>query len=235
MPRKRPLGRLDAIAAAATDVFIHRGFAAARIAAIAHTARIGPGTVYLYAESKEALFDLAIRRSLEDPSIWSMAPPLPLPHPTPEPGAVADGFGRCLHNAAQFPQLWLAAESTPPPTRDVREEAAGIIRELYEWLHRYRHAIKLVERCGTEWPDVAQVFHRRFWRGGLRRVADYLGRRMREGKLPARKDPLIAAHLVVESLTWMAVHRHWSPEGRDLPEDAVARMAESMLLAGLTG
>ena len=228
MPRKRPHNRLDSIADSATEVFIKKGFAAARIAEISSEAKVGPGTIYLYAASKDALFDLALRRAFEDPTVWTMA----LPHPEPAAGAVADAAWRCLQNAAHFPQLWLAAESPAP--EDVAGEAGGIIAELYDWLHRYRRAIKLVERCAGEWPDVAQVFQRRFWRGGVRRVAEYLGRRMHEGVLPQR-DPMAAAHLLIESLSWMAVHRHWSSEGTHLSELAAAETAQRMLLAAVLG
>src|ERR1041384_5017148 len=151
MPRKRPHDRLDKIADAATQVFIQHGFAGARISQVASVAKVGPGTIYLYASGKEALFDLAIRRSLEDPTVWSLA----LPHATPGPGAVADALWRCLQNAAHFPQ-----------PDDVPKEVEGIVREFYTWLHRYRRAIQLVERCAGDWPDVAQFFYRRFWRGG---------------------------------------------------------------------
>jgi len=229
MPRKRPHNRLDIIADSATEVFIHKGFAAAGMAEIARAAKVGPGTIYLYAASKDALFDLAVRRAFEDPTVWTMK----LPHPLPEPGAVAGAVWRCLQNASHFPQLWLATESQPP--EDIAAEAGGILAELYDWLHRYRRGIKLVERCAGEWPEVAQVFQRRFWRGGIRRVADYLNRRMHEGVLPARVDPSAAAHLVVQSLSWMAVHRHWASEGAELVEESSARTAQHILLTGLLG
>jgi len=230
MPRIRPHNRLDTIADSATEVFIRNGFAAAGVAEIAREAGVGPGTIYLYAASKDALFDLALRRALEDPTVWTLR----LPHPAPLPGAVADAAWRCLQNAAHFPQLWLAAESPPPKAGALRKEVEGIIGELYSWLHRYRRAIRLAERCAGDWPDVAQVFHRRFWRGGIRRVGDYLGRRMREGMLPSR-DAAAAAHLLVESLAWMAVHRHWSSEGAGLSEAAAAQTAKQMLLAAVVG
>lgn len=229
MPRKRNPDRIDHIADAATEVFIEDGYGPARIARIAERARVGPGTVYLYAEGKEALFDLALRRALEDPSIWSMT----FPHPNPTPGAVADAAWRCLQNASHFPLLWLAAESPPPDS--VREEVHGIVQELYRWLYRYRRALRLMERAGSDWPDVHQVFHRRFWRGGVRRVADYLDRRIGEGVLPDRGDRTAAAHLVVESLAWMAVHRGWAPEGSALPADAVEQTTLALLVPALCG
>lgn len=229
MPRHRPHDRVDKIADASTEIFIRHGYSQAKITQIAAQARVGPGTIYLYAASKEALFDLAIRRALQDPTVWSIT----LPHPSPGPGAVADAVWRCLQNAAHFPQLWLAAESPPPD--DVGSEVRGIVLELYGWLHRYRRAIELIERSAMDWPDVGQVFHRRFWRGGIRRIADYLARRVREGAIPARGDALAAAHLVVESLTWMAVHREWTPDGAAVKDQAAEDTSAALLVAAICG
>ena len=228
MPRKRPHFRLDSIADAATEAFIRGGYAPTGVAQIAAAAKVGPGTVYLYAESKEALFDLAVRRAFEDPRLWTLT----LPHPLPDRGEVADAVWRCLQNAAHFPQLWLAADSPPP--RDIVAELQGIVGELYAWLYRYRRGVKLIERCAGDWPEVARVFERRFWRGGVHRVADYLQRRMREEVIPERPDPLAAAHVLVESLAWMAVHRHWSSEGAELPEPAGAATVQALLVTALT-
>ena len=229
MPRKKAPGRLDQIAEAAIDVFTQQGFAKARISVIADRAKVGPGTIYLYAESKEALFDLALRRSLEDAEIWRVE----LPHRTPSRGEVADHAWRCLQNAAQFPRLWLAIDSRPP--RRIREEVAGIVLELSEWLHRYRKAIKLMERSASDWPGVAQVFYRRFWRGGIRRIADYLARRAGEGMLPPDRDPLVQAHFLVEALTWTEVHRHWGEDSSALPQIQVAATVQTMLLDAIVG
>ncbi len=229
MPRKRAAGRLDHIAEAAIEVFTRQGFTKARISSIADLAQVGPGTIYLYAESKEALFDLAVRRALEDPEIWR----IDLPHRTPVRGEIADHVWRCLQNAAQFPRLWLAIDSPPP--RHISEEVGGIIQELADWLHRYRGAIKLVERSASDWPDLAQVFYRRFWRGGLRRIAEYLARRTREGLLPAGRDPQVAAHFLVEALSWSAVHRHWAEDGAALSQERVAETVAPMLLHAIVG
>lgn len=53
--------RIRAIIAAALEEFFQQGFAAARLDAIAERAGIGKGTVYLYFDSKETLFEEAVR------------------------------------------------------------------------------------------------------------------------------------------------------------------------------
>jgi AcrR family transcriptional regulator len=228
MVRTRPPRRLDEIADAATSVFIRRGFGPARVADIAREAGVGPGTVYLYAESKDALFDLALRRAFEDPSLLNPA----LPHPAGSRADTADHLWRCLQNAAHFPMLWLGAESPPPA--DPRAEVHGIIAELYVWLSRYARGIQLVERSASDWPELERLFRRRFWRGGVRRVADYLARRSREGVLVLRYDPHAAAHLAVEALSWMAVRRHWSPDPPPFSEAVASAAAVEFITDGLT-
>lgn len=229
MPRKRPAGRLDEIVEAATVVFIRYGFGPAKVAEIARVARVGPGTVYLYAEGKDALLDLALRRAFEDPALLGLV----LPHRSEPRSTTADNLWRCIQNAAHFPRLWLASDSAAPER--LESEVAGIIGELYAWLARYRRGIRLIERTAGDWPELAQLFHRRFWRGGVRRLAGYLERRREEGALPARGQTLAAAHLVVESLAWMAVHRHWAPDPPAVSEqealDTSVRLLTSALLS----
>jgi AcrR family transcriptional regulator len=228
MARPRPANRLDEIANAATSVFIRHGFGPARVADIAREAGVGPGTVYLYAEGKDALFDLALRRAFEDPTLLNPT----LPHPAATRSATADHLWRCLQNAAHFPMLWLGAESPRPA--EPRAEIHGIIAELYAWLRRYATGIQLAERCAPDWPEIERLFHRRFWRGGVRRVGDYLARRSREGVLVLRYDPHAAAHLVVEALAWMAVRRHWAPDSPAFSDAAAAGAAVELITDGLT-
>src|SRR2546428_7615210 len=65
-PRGKP--RKDArpgeIVAAALDVFGERGFAATKLADVARRAGVTKGTVYLYFDSKEALFKAVVRETI---------------------------------------------------------------------------------------------------------------------------------------------------------------------------
>lgn len=53
--------RIQLILAAALEEFVERGFAAARLDTIAERAGVAKGTVYLYFDNKEALFEEAVR------------------------------------------------------------------------------------------------------------------------------------------------------------------------------
>jgi AcrR family transcriptional regulator len=62
--RRRKDARPQEILAAALAVFAERGFAAARMDDIASRARVSKGTIYLYFESKEAVFRALIQETL---------------------------------------------------------------------------------------------------------------------------------------------------------------------------
>jgi AcrR family transcriptional regulator len=53
--------RIEAILSAALEEFIAQGFAAARLDTIAERAGVAKGTLYLYFDSKETLFEAAVR------------------------------------------------------------------------------------------------------------------------------------------------------------------------------
>lgn len=62
--RRRKEARPGEIAAAALEVFAEKGFAATRLDEIAVRAGVSKGTVYLYFESKEALFKAAVEAAM---------------------------------------------------------------------------------------------------------------------------------------------------------------------------
>ncbi len=62
--RRRKEARPAEILEAALAVFAERGFAAARMTEIAERARVSKGTIYLYFESKEAVFRALVREML---------------------------------------------------------------------------------------------------------------------------------------------------------------------------
>ena len=66
LPRwqRRKQARPAEIVAAALDVFVERGFAATKLEEVARRAGVTKGTVYLYFESKEALFKAVVRETI---------------------------------------------------------------------------------------------------------------------------------------------------------------------------
>src|SRR6516164_10033345 len=80
MPRRDAAARLSQLVKHATEVFIDRGYNDAQMEDIATSLGVAKGTVYVYVESKEALFDLVARCADTIPS-FDPVPRLPIPAP----------------------------------------------------------------------------------------------------------------------------------------------------------
>ncbi|MDR3474935.1 MAG: TetR/AcrR family transcriptional regulator [Devosia sp.] len=62
--RRRAEARPDEVLDAALDLFIEKGFAAARVEDIARRAGLSKGAIYLYFSSKEAIMEALVRRAV---------------------------------------------------------------------------------------------------------------------------------------------------------------------------
>lgn len=62
--QRRKEARPSEIVSAALDLFVEKGFAATRLDEVARRAGVTKGTMYLYFESKEALFKAVVRETL---------------------------------------------------------------------------------------------------------------------------------------------------------------------------
>ncbi len=63
MARRIPEARFDEMVRAASEVFIARGYRLTQMADVAEAIGIAKGTLYVYVESKEALFALCLRHA----------------------------------------------------------------------------------------------------------------------------------------------------------------------------
>ena len=216
MSRTRAPDRAGEIVDAAIHLFMRRGYAATRMEMIAEHAGVAPGTLYLYAAGKDALFDLALRAAFH----------APLPMPDDAPYALADresiieSTWRLVRERARFPRLERAAGLER--VADVGAEFAEIVSEFYDWLARYWRGVRMVEKCALEWPELSTFFYRELRRGGLARLEKYLEGRARQGALRAMPDTAVAARIVLETVSFFAMHRHTAPDSADL-DDAATR------------
>jgi AcrR family transcriptional regulator len=217
MPRQVPEDRFDQLVDCATRVFIEQGYKRTQMADVAEAMGIAKGTLYLYVESKEALFDLVCRQAdLQPPR----QPPAKLPIPTPSPKATLDYIGSRLTENGVPPTLTSALERRREG--DPREELEGIVHELYDTLSRNRRGLKLLDRSAPDLPELAAL-----WLDGARAglfglVAQYLERRIRAGLLRPVPNATAAARLIIETIVFWAVHRHWDMRGEPV-NDTVAK------------
>ena len=138
MSRRRPAERFDQLVSAATRVFIESGgFARTQIDDVARALGVAKGTVYLYVESKEALFDLALRHAGRT---QPLSEPAELPVKTPPAGATHELVAERIKERGRFPALAQALKTDPPA--DVQAEVAAVLAGIYDTLYAGRVRIK---------------------------------------------------------------------------------------------
>jgi AcrR family transcriptional regulator len=223
--RPIPKDRLSRLVEVATSVFVEQGFRQTKMDDIAEALGVAKGTVYLYVESKEALFDLVCRgadRPFEEPT--------ELPVKSPPAGATIKYIAERLAAGQVMPAL---AEALAGRKRATRDELGAIVGDIYDALARSRTGIKLVDRSARDIPELGKI-----WFGGARgflvdALAHYLTDRMRAGRLRPALDVGIAARFIVETCAFWAVHRHWDAARQDLPEDRVRAAVIDLVAAAL--
>jgi AcrR family transcriptional regulator len=218
MARSIPAGRLEQLVDCATRVFIDRGYRRTQMADVADALGVAKGTLYLYVESKEALFDLAARYADAERPFKN---PPSLPAPSPKPRATLEYLQRRL--AENHSPSALSAALTRQRVTDIGGEVEAIVSELYDDMARNRHGIKLVDRSAPDMPELAALWFEGARGGLIATLAQYLRDRGRRGKLRAVPDTAVAARLIIETVVFWAVHRHWDPHPQIVDDDVARR------------
>ena len=224
-----PDDRLERLVDCATQVFIEQGYARTQMADVAAALGVAKGTLYLYVESKEALFDLVARfADADQPSVqW---PPLPVR--TPKPGATAKYVRERLAQSGVPPSL--AKALGQKRTADVRAELEAITRELYDTVARNRHGIKLLDRSARDYPELAALWFEGGRGGLIGLLTRYLDDRMRRKLLRRLPDAAVAARLLIETVVFWAVHRHWDPHPEPVDEAVAKETVVRFIVGSLT-
>jgi AcrR family transcriptional regulator len=217
MSRPIPPDRLPQLVARATEVFIEHGYQRTQMADVAAALGVAKGTLYLYVESKEALFDLAVRSA--DVAQPFVTPPS-LPVPTPPPGATLTYVREQLAQGQQLPALTAALSRQRVTT--VRAELEEIVGELYDTLARNRQGIKLLDRSARDYPELAALWFDGARGGLIVLLSQYLETRIRRRLFRPFPDVAATARLLIETTVWWAVHRHWDSHSPKV-DDATAR------------
>jgi AcrR family transcriptional regulator len=219
-------GKREAILQAALELFGRYGYRRTSIDDIARQAGVAKGTVYLYVESKEALFDVVLR-SADVPRPIALPPRLPVR--TPASGRTLRWVKDRL--AEQPASSTLRAALRRHARAGEAGELARILGEVYEAMARNRTGIKLVDRCAIEYPALAKVWFTQGREALLIQLTQYLEQGIRAGSLRPVPDPVVAARLMIETLVFWAVHRHWDPS----PQPVDPRVAQDTVVQMLAG
>lgn len=228
MPRTIPGDRFHLLIEAASAVFLEQGYRRTQVADVAARMGVAKGSVYTYVESKAALFDSVLRHA-DRPEQIELPETLPLT--TPAPGATLEMVQRRLAEEGALPSL-IAALSRAR-VLDVSAELEVVLGELYDKLARHRTAIKLLDRCAPDFPELSKVWYRGGREGALSLLARYLDDRARRRRLRRFQDTAIAARIVLETLAFWAVHRHWDPSPQDVDESTAKRTTLAFLTSAL--
>lgn len=226
MPRKIPDSRFQDLIDAATGVFIAQGYRRTQMGDIADAMGLAKGTVYLYVASKDALFDIVLR-SADAPRPIARPPSLPVR--TPARGQTLRWVKLRLAEQPASPTL-LTALHRHAGARDATE-LTRILVELYEAMARNRTGIKLVDRCAVEYPALAKVWFTQGRVALLAQLTQYIERGIQAGRLRPVLSPIVAARLIIETLVFWAVHRHWDPS----PQPFDPRVAQDTVVQMLVG
>jgi AcrR family transcriptional regulator len=192
----------------AARVFAQVSYRRAMMSDIAAEAGVALATLYRYADTKEALFELALRRGFGMPLdlLWS-ASRARTGFQTRVEEFVCERFAEI----SPPPLLSRAAASAGPA--DVSAEFAAVVGELYDGIDRYKLGIRILDRSTADWSELARIFVTRVRGPVLALLGRYLTRRAREGRIPAPPDVPASARLILEICATLAMHRHFTSGG----------------------
>jgi AcrR family transcriptional regulator len=224
--RAIPKDRFARLIEVATKTFVARGYRLTQMSDVAEALGVAKGTLYGYVESKEALFDAAVRFA---DAQGSAPDPGALPLPTPATGSTVQFIQARLLDEAREMEL-VRALSRPKGARTKPDEFESNVRDLYRRMSRNRRALKLVDRCAVDHPELASVWFEQGRYGQVALLATYLEKRIAEGKLRLVPNVQLAARMVLETAALWAIHMPWDASPRPFAEDEVENAVVDMLM-----
>lgn len=206
MVRTIPADRFAAVVAAAARVFITHGYQRSQVQDVADALGLAKGTLYGYADGKAALFAAAVRYADGHEAMPEVAE---LPARAQDEREIAAVVaGRLSGEIADMKLVRALAEPLPSGATpaDVRAELTGIITDLYARLARHRIAVKLVDRCASELPELAAVWFGAGRQANASGIEEYLVRHERAGIISLPGPAPLVARTIVELCALWAVH-----------------------------
>jgi AcrR family transcriptional regulator len=224
--RTIPVGRFTQLIEVATKTFVSRGYRLTQMSDVAQELGVAKGTLYGYVASKEALFDAAVRFADGQGTVPEAGA---LPLRTPATDSTVQYIQRRLMEEASQLEL-VAVLSQPKGTRVKAGEFESIVRDLYQCMSRNRRALKLVDRCAIDHPELASVWFEQGRYGQVALLATYLDKGIAEGQLRAVTNVQLAARMALETVALWAIHMPWDASPRPFADDEVENAVVDMLV-----
>jgi AcrR family transcriptional regulator len=222
----RPLSpdRLEQLVAAATEVFGTKGYRRTQMAQIAAAAGVSAGSLYSYVESKEALFDLVLRRGIDGDHRA-----VELPVPTVRSEETAAWLSERL-DFRDFPILEVALRRRR--AKDAAAELGDVVTEIYDVLLRMRGAIEVLDHSSPELPEVTKVFLQ-VRRDLFARMGRYVRSRVRAKQFRPLLDPEATARLILETTYWAAARRRRDRDEVSMGDEAARSSLRELVVNAL--
>lgn len=221
--------RLRELVEAALGVFCRQGFERAQVADVAKVMGVAVGTIYLYVEGKEALFDLVVRHTAEEDPEW--LDDIEIPVPAPAPGSTLEFLRSVFGRQGQWPQLESALQA--PQAADIRAELDGVVREQYRLMTRHRRGLVLLMRSALEFPGLAEVFVLGLRKRLLEVLGRYLSKRMAAGQIRPLADVAATAAVLTQTIAWANLQRPSDPGLEAFSEQTVEDATVDLIVSGL--
>ncbi|WP_198680661.1 TetR/AcrR family transcriptional regulator [Lentzea terrae] len=225
MPRTRSADMFPRLVSVAAETFIAHGFHRTQMQDVADALGVAKGTVYGHVENKDALLGAALRYA---DGVEPLPGPEELPVRAPAEGELAALVAERL--GCEIGRLRLVEAVSARRRGPLAAELSEIITNLYETLARHRVSIKLVDRCASELPELAEVWFGQGRSGLVVVLTEYLQRR-KALRLPG-PAPLVARTILETCVLW-AVHLHWDPARQPVDSAAVPATLAGLLTRGL--
>ena len=229
MARTIPAERFGQLIEAATKTFIARGYRLTQMADVAEALGVAKGTIYGYVESKEALFDAAVRFADGHIALPALDQ---LPLRTPAAG-VTVGYIRERISIEAAGMRLLQVVSGRVSNRDARSELSEVLSDLYRCIARNRLALKLVDRCAADFPELARVWFGEGRGAQHQLLVELLNSRATAKRLRRVENPSVVARTILEAIAFWAMHRHFDPAPQALDDGAAESAVVDFIVGGL--
>src|SRR5262249_55447010 len=93
----------------------------------------------------------------------------------------------------------------------------------------------LVDRCAAEYPELAKLWFSAGRGALLADLTRYLECGIRHGEFHRVPEASVAARVIIETLVFWAVHRHWDPAPQPVDPRAAEDTVVQMLVGALHG